>query len=118
MEFGENISIHDFCYLDAIGGLKIGNNVRIAHNCSLISGQHKYDVAGKTIYESGYKFEKVSLGNDIWIGTGAVILPGLKIGDGAVIGANSVVTKNIKPYSIVGGVPAKLIARRPNFDEK
>ena len=118
MELGENISIHDFCYLDAVGGLKIGNNVRIAHNCSFITGQHRYDVADKTIYESGYKFDKIILGDDVWLGTGAVILPGLEIGDGVVIGANSVVTKNIAPYSVVGGVPAKLIVKRPNFDGK
>lgn len=112
MEFGENISIHDFCYLDAVGGLRIGNNVRIAHNCSLITGQHRYDVPNKTIYESGYKFSKISLGNDIWIGTGAVILPGAEIGDGVVIGANSVVNNNIESHSVVGGIPARKIKRR------
>jgi acetyltransferase-like isoleucine patch superfamily enzyme len=52
------------------------------------------------------------IGNDVWIGANALIKPGLKIGDGAVIGAGAVVTKDVGPYAIVGGVPAKLIRRR------
>lgn len=59
--------------------------------------------------------EKVLIGNDVWIGCAAVILPGVTIGDGAVIGANSVVTKNIDPYSVVAGCPAKVMKKR--FDE-
>lgn len=56
------------------------------------------------------------VGNDVWIGTEAIIMPGIKIGDGAIIAARAVVTKDVKPYTIVGGVPAKLIRKR--FDDK
>lgn len=56
--------------------------------------------------------KKIEIGNDVWIGTNAIILPGVKIGDGAVIGAGAVVTKDVPPYAIVGGVPAKLIRYR------
>lgn len=59
--------------------------------------------------------DKVIIGNDVWIGHGAVITPGVNIGHGAVIGANAVVTKNVAPYSIVGGVPAQIIRKR--FDD-
>jgi virginiamycin A acetyltransferase len=52
------------------------------------------------------------IGNDVWLGYNALILPGVKIGDGAIIGANSVVTKDVEPYTIVGGNPAKLIRKR------
>lgn len=52
------------------------------------------------------------VGNDVWIGTEAIIMPGIKIGDGAIIAARAVVTRNVEPYTIVGGVPAKLIKRR------
>ncbi|MEX0409293.1 DapH/DapD/GlmU-related protein [Aquibium sp. LZ166] len=56
--------------------------------------------------------KKVSIGNDVWIGHGAVILPGVTVGDGAVVGANAVVTKDVSPYSIVGGAPARVIRMR------
>ena len=109
---GENVTIHDFCYIDAIGSVTIGDNTRIAHNCSIITGQHQYDVEGKTIIDSGYVWEPVSIGNDVWIGAGAVILQGITINDGAVIGANSVVTKDVEAYTIVAGNPARVIRKR------
>lgn len=58
------------------------------------------------------KYEKVFIGNDVWIGAGAIILPGISIGDGAVVGAGSIVTKDIEPYSIVAGNPAKVLRKR------
>jgi len=115
-EIGENVSIHDFCYIDAIGGIKIGDNTRIAHNCSLITGQHKYNIPGRAIINSGYTTARISIGSDVWLGTGVVVLPGVAIGDGSIVGANSVVTKDVAPYSLVGGVPAKFIKSR--FDTK
>lgn len=62
------------------------------------------------------EYKKISIGNDVWIGYGAIILDGAEIGDGAIIAAGSVVTKDVSPYAIVGGVPAKLIRYR--FEEK
>ena len=62
------------------------------------------------------KKNRVEIGNDVWVGMNALILPGISIGDGAVIGAESVVTKDVEPYSIVAGNPAKLIRKR--FDEE
>nr|WP_278850195.1 CatB-related O-acetyltransferase [Thomasclavelia spiroformis] len=58
----------------------------------------------------------IVIGNDVWIGKESVIMPGVKIGDGAIIGAYSVVTKDVEPYSVVGGNPAKLIKKR--FDDE
>lgn len=66
-------------------------------------------------FRSRRQQDKVIIGNDVWIGHGAVITPGVNIGHGAVIGANAVVTKNVAPYSIVGGVPAQIIRKR--FDD-
>lgn len=59
--------------------------------------------------------EKIVIGNDVWIGCAAIVLPGVTIGDGAVVGANTVVTKNVDPYTVVAGCPAKAIKKR--FDE-
>jgi acetyltransferase-like isoleucine patch superfamily enzyme len=109
---GENVTIHDFCYIDAIGGITIGDDVRIAHNCSVITGQHKYDVPDKTIIDSGYTTAAVSIGNDVWVGTGAVILQGVTINDGAVIGANAVVTRDVPAYTVAAGNPAAVIKNR------
>jgi len=111
-EIGENVTIHDFCYVDGVGGVVIGDNVRIAHNCSIISGQHRYDVPGKTIFESGYVMGLIEIGSDVWLATGAVVTPGVKIGQGAVIGANSVVTKDVQSYSVTAGIPARFLKHR------
>lgn len=115
-EIGENVSIHDFCYIDAVAGVTIGDNVRIAHNCSLISGQHRYDQPGKTIFASDYSSAPIHIEDDVWLGTGVVILQNVRVGHGSVIAANSVVTKNVEPYSIMGGVPAKLLKKRPGSE--
>ena len=71
----------------------------------------------KTFSDKNYIEENknVSIGNDVWIGANAIILDGITISDGAIIGAGAVVTKDVPPYAIVGGVPAKIIRYR--FDE-
>lgn len=100
--------------------LEIGKFCSIADNVTiLLGGEHKLD----TISSFPFSLEKnrfskgdVIIGNDVWIGYGATILSGVSIGDGAVIAANSIVTKDVEPYAIVGGVPAKTIKYR--FDEK
>lgn len=61
--------------------------------------------------------QEVKIGNDVWIGANAIILPGVKIGDGVIIAAGAVVTKNIEPYAVVGGIPAKIIKYRFNADD-
>jgi acetyltransferase-like isoleucine patch superfamily enzyme len=111
-EIGENVTLHDFCYIDSIGGITIGDNVRIAHNCSLISGQHNYDVPGELIINSGYTTAPIVIESDVWLGAGAVVLQGVTIGRGAVIGSNAVVNKDIDSEIIAGGVPAKFIRNR------
>lgn len=90
-----------------------------------VDGEH--DILNLSTYPFGYfpNFEtrksyvnkskgNVIIGNDVWIGFGATVLSGVTIGDGAVIGARSLVTKNVPPYTVVGGVPAKVICKRFN----
>jgi len=68
------------------------------------------------LYDTSHLNKPCKIGNDVWIGDGANIKAGVEIGDGAIVGANAMVTKNVPPYAIVGGVPAKIIRYR--FDEK
>jgi serine acetyltransferase len=70
---------------------------------------------GRFVTERTQFREEVVIGNDVWVGAGAVILPGIKIGHGAIIGAGAVVTKDVPDYAIVTGVPAKILRYR--FDE-
>lgn len=78
----------------------------------ILSTNHIIPQGRARIFESGHRKEPVSIGSDVWIGASSTILAGVTIGDGAVIAAGSVVTKDVEPYSIVAGVPARQIKRR------
>lgn len=90
----------------------IGNNCMIAPYCILVSDNHRFDNSAIPIMQQGYIKGKIVIEDDVWIGSHSVILKDVTIGKGSVIGAGSVVTKNVKPHSIVGGVPATLIRMR------
>jgi maltose O-acetyltransferase len=91
----------------------IGNDVLMGPDCILMTTSHAFENPNVPIREQGaLEIRPIKIGNDVWIGTRVVILPGVTVGDGAVIGANSLVTKNIPPLTIVGGAPARLIRRR------
>ena len=98
--------------------LQIGNSVLIAPNVAFIGrDEHIYDLPQREIWNSGRNDDKKTIvGNDVWIGYGAIILAGITIGDGAIIGAGSLVSKDVPPCSIVGGVPAKVLKYR--FDDE
>ena len=95
---------------------KIGNFTMLAPRVSIVGGDHRIDVAGAPMIFSGREEQKpVVIGDDVWIGYGATIMHGVRIGNGAVVAARSVVTKDVEPYAIVGGMPARFIRWR--FDE-
>ncbi|NLS00622.1 acetyltransferase [Rhizobium sp. P38BS-XIX] len=70
------------------------------------------DAVRDTLFFDRRKADRAVIGNDVWIGHGVIVLPGVRVGDGAVLAAGAVVTKNVEPYTIVGGVPAKFIRER------
>jgi len=109
VEIGNNVSIASFVHIWGGGSVKIGNNVLIASHVAIVSETHDYD--STNIY-STHKIAPVLIESNTWIGSHAVILPGVTIGEGAVIGAGSIVTKNVEPFSIVAGIPAKLVKKR------
>ena len=109
-KIGENSHINRDCLIDARGGLTIGNNVSVSHSVKIVSGGH--DVNSTDFHG---KYYPISIGDNVWIGIGATILQDVHIGTGAVVCAGAVVTKDVAPYDIVGGVPAKKVGVRNNL---
>lgn len=111
---GENTSFGDFCDIRSAGGrIEIGKNCLIAQNVHFIAANHLTDV-NNLIRDNAWDEIKnyIKIGDDVWIGCNCILLPGIEVGEGSVIAAGSVVTKDIKPYTVVGGNPAKFIKNR------
>ncbi|NNM24328.1 MAG: sugar O-acetyltransferase [Flavobacteriaceae bacterium] len=112
-DYGYNISVGDqvffnfnCCILDVMP-VTIGNNFMAAPNVQIYTATHPLEAKARN---SGREFAKpVAIGNDVWIGGGAIICPGVTIGNGVVVGAGAVVTKNVKDHVFVAGNPARII---------
>lgn len=109
---GNNVGISQDCFIAIRGNVVIGNDTIFGPNVSIFSENHITDNIEVPIVKQGEKRADVKIGNGVWVGTRAIILSGVSIGDGAIIAAGAVVTKNVDPYTIVGGVPAKVIKKR------
>ena len=92
-----------------IGPVIIGSHVNLAQGITVTALNHNFENPDKRIDEQGVSTKPVTIGNDIWIGANAVILPGVTIGEHSVVAAGAVVTKDVPPHSLVAGVPAKII---------
>ena len=92
-----------------IGPVKIGNHVNLAQGITVTALNHNFSDPNKRIDEQGISTTPVTIGDDIWIGANAVILPGVTIGNHSVIAAGAVVTKDVPPHSLAAGAPAKII---------
>ncbi len=114
IEIGDNTYIGCYsCIHSNLTNLKIGRDCSIASHCSIYNSNHSFGDANKTINEQGYTSKGgIIIEDDCWLGTGVKVLDGVKLGRGSVIGAGAVVTKDIPPYSIAVGVPAKVIDKR------
>lgn len=107
IKIGNNSIIGWYCWLDGRGGITIGNNVGISSWSKIITGSHY-------INDPDFRgvFRPVVIEDYAYIFTGAIILQGVTIGEGAIVMAGSVVHKDVKPWTIVGGVPAKILGER------
>lgn len=94
------------------GGVEIGDRTLVGYGTKILSTNHVIPLNHGEIFSAGHEKKKVKIGKDVWIGANCVIVAGVEIGDGAVIAAGSVVTKDVKQFTIVGGVPAKVIRIR------
>lgn len=112
-DFGKNISIgkdvfiNSGCHFQDQGGITIGDGSLIGHNVVLATINH--DLLPGQKRKNHYA--PITIGSNVWIGSNAVILPGITIGEWAVVAAGAVVTKDVPPYTVVGGTPAKIIRR-------
>jgi len=109
---GKDCTVNPYVILYGHGNLRIGDSVRIAAGTIVIPANHKFDRTDVPIWRQGVNRLGIEIGNDVWIGSNACILDGVNIGDGVVVGAGSVVTCNIEPRTVVGGVPARVLKRR------
>ncbi|WP_411359030.1 acyltransferase [Pseudidiomarina salilacus] len=107
LELGSNVSIHSFSYIDAVGYIKIGNDVSIAHNCSLVSFEHTWDDPNVAIKYNRIKLAPITIDDDVWIGCGVRILSNSSISNRCVIAAGAVVKGVLDSNSVYGGVPAR-----------
>jgi acetyltransferase-like isoleucine patch superfamily enzyme len=111
----QNVSIGDGCSFSALVALDAHDRVTIGDNCmfalrvTVATATHDYT---RTPMNSWTTTKPVVIGNDVWLGVGATIMPGVTVGDGAVIGAHALVTKDVPPRAIVVGVPARVVKYR------
>ena len=102
---GVNAKIYGTCI--------IGDNVMMGEDCTIITRNHRHDRTDIPMILQGFEEElPVVIGNDVWIGDKVIILPGVTIGEGCIVAAGAVVTKNVPDYSIVAGIPAKIVKMR------
>lgn len=109
---GENVWIGQNCFLHGAGKIRIGSHTGIGPYVKILTSAHDFDSEEKPIISYPLKFAPVIIKDGCDIGIGAIILPGVTIGEGSVIGAGSVVTKDVPEYTVWAGVPAKMMRRR------
>lgn len=119
MIFGSNVSIHPMCYIQAsTSGIKFGNDVSIAHGTTVIAESHTYADTEIPIKYQEMISNQIVIENNVWIGAKCTILNGIHVHEGVVIGANSVVTHDIKSNVVAVGIPCREIKKRGILYEK
>lgn len=109
---GNNVYIGEYSIITSNAEIEINDNVLISPHNDIVDFNHIYKDIDKPINKQGFIAKKVKIEEDVWIGSGCKILMGVTIGKGAVIGAGSVVTKDVLPYHVVAGNPPKIIKIR------
>jgi acetyltransferase-like isoleucine patch superfamily enzyme len=108
----DDVDVSKDVLINSAGGVFIGERTLIGYRTQILSANHEIPKIGERIPVSGDVYGHVTICRDVWIGANCIITPGVTIGEGAIVGAGSVVTNNVAPNSIVAGIPAKLIRIR------
>lgn len=116
-EFDSRLSVGDRSSVGensrVLGPVTIGSDVMMGPECVVLTRNHNFSSVDEHMINQGYEdYKPVKIGDDVWIGYWVTILPGVNIGSGSILAAGAVVTSDVEPYSVVGGVPAKLIRKR------
>ena len=112
IKIGYNVFINRGVYFTAQAKIMIGDNVLIGPYTVFNSGSHLYQDPSRIIRDQGHKLGPITIENDVWIGAHVIVLPGVTIGKGAVVAAGAVVAKSVEPYTVIAGIPARIISRR------
>ena len=114
---GRRSAIGVDCFIHGGGGVTIGRDVLLGPGVRIFSENHDFALRGVPVIEQGETPAAVEIGDDVWIGAGATVLAGARIGAGAIVAAGAVVRGEIEPYTIVAGVPARVVGHRGENEE-
>lgn len=112
LTIGDDVDIALGVLITTNGGVEIGSRTLVGYRTQILSANHNVPEGMGRIFGAGHTYEKVSIANDVWIGANCIILPGVSIGEGAIVAAGSIVTKDVLAFSVVAGTPARLIKSR------
>jgi acetyltransferase-like isoleucine patch superfamily enzyme len=109
---GDDVDFAKGVMVTTEGGVTIGDRVLLGYGTQILSSNHRVPSKSERIFDAGHVKKPVVIESDVWVGANCIILPGVTVGNGAVVAAGSVVTKSVPPMVYVGGVPAKVIKMR------
>tara|TARA_Y100001970_G_C14066868_1_gene767161 strand:+ start:432 stop:1049 length:618 start_codon:yes stop_codon:yes gene_type:complete len=114
ISIGSNVTLNSNVMINARGrgSIFVGDDVLIGPNVVIRSNNHSFENITTPIIKQGMSYGEIIINKNVWISSNCVILPNCEIGEGAIVAAGAIVTSNVEPFTIVGGVPAKLIAKR------
>jgi acetyltransferase-like isoleucine patch superfamily enzyme len=114
----EQVGVGEGSLIDGNGKVEIGKYSLLARGVVILTGSHIFNDQSLPIRFQGANYEAVKIGEDVWLGAHVTVLPGVTIGDGSVVGSGSVVSRDVPNYSIVMGVPARIIGKRGEGNQK
>jgi len=115
---GNDVGISQFCFIGVRGPVRIGNNVQFGPRVTIYAENHNFDDADRLIREQGVRRTGITIEDDCWLASGCSILDGVTVGRGSIIAAGCVVTKSVPPYSVVAGVPGRVVRTRGAAEAK